>query len=93
MLAPASKSVLDACNALKFLGMWVDVNARTFTISAKKLATFEAPRAQVATLKFVPFRMLERLVGKAMSFVVAVPSTKLLCICEGQSSLCLMGLV
>ena len=74
-----SKSVLDPGDALKFLGMWVDVKARTFTIPAKKLATFEALRAQVASLKFVPFRMLERLVGKAMSFVVAVPSTKLLC--------------
>jgi hypothetical protein len=74
-----SKSVLDPCDALTFLGMWVDVAARTFTIPDKKLAAFEALRADVAQRDGVPFRLLERLVGKAMSFMVAVPATKLLC--------------
>ena len=74
-----NKSVLDPCDALTFLGMWVDVATRTFTIPDKKLAAFEALRADVAQRDGVPFRLLERLVGKAMSFMVAVPATKLLC--------------
>ena len=62
-----------------FLGLEVDTSAQKFSIPVAKLEAFAALREDILAMKLVPLRTLQRLTGKACSFILCVPGAKLYC--------------
>ena len=71
------KSVLDPCTRLKWLGMIANCDLLAFQISDDKKKSFATLRELILSNEICPLVLLQRFVGKCVSFILAVPGAKL----------------
>ena len=73
------KCTLTPVTSGVFLGLEVDTIRQSFAVPASKVEVFAELRERVIRLKTIPLRTLQRLQGKACSFILCVPGAKLFC--------------
>eukprot|EP00732_Lithocolla_globosa_P001255 Lithocolla_globosa_v1_NODE_591_length_3661_cov_41.346644.p2 type:complete len:282 gc:universal NODE_591_length_3661_cov_41.346644:2226-3071(+) len=73
------KSNLSLQDEQRYLGMRVNIPNKMFKVPNDKLATFSTLLNQIITQKEINIKTLQRLVGKAVSFSIAVPNSILFC--------------
>ena len=72
-----SKSVFNPVRQILFLGFISDSVKQAFLLPDVKKQKFASLRDSIITLKVIPIKTLQRFVGKAVSFSLAVPAARL----------------
>ncbi len=72
-----SKSVLIPVQRVLFLGMLVDAAIGAFLLPGNKKLSFALLRESILDRRVISIRMLQRLHGKCISFMPAIPAAKL----------------
>lgn len=72
-----SKSVLIPVHGLVFLGLWIDALRGAFLLPRCKREAFSALREEILQQSSVSLKTLQRLQGKCISFMLAIPAAKL----------------
>ncbi|KAK3728155.1 hypothetical protein QZH41_019466, partial [Actinostola sp. cb2023] len=71
------KCVLAVCCRLRYLGMAIDSNLQAFLIPEEKKVQFAKLRESILALKStIPLKLVQRLLGKCISFSLAFPGAK-----------------
>ncbi|RUA04444.1 MAG: hypothetical protein DSY43_06245, partial [Gammaproteobacteria bacterium] len=71
------KCVLAVCCRLRYLGMAIDSNLQAFLIPEEKKVQFAKLRESILALKsIIPLKLVQRLLGKCISFSLAFPGAK-----------------
>ncbi|KAK6168772.1 hypothetical protein SNE40_019954 [Patella caerulea] len=71
------KSVFTPVGSIVFLGMCIDSQKQAFLVPKEKLEKFAILRESILAKKSVSLKVLQRFMGKCISFMLAVPCTRL----------------
>ena len=70
------KSTLQPSQSLTFLGLTIHSDARHFSIPEEKRETFKDLREQILSLPAIHVKLLQKFMGKCISFSLCIPGTK-----------------